>query len=619
MSIRLGALLLPAALSCWLAPLALGAECPIRLRDVTKHTGITFRHTDGSSGRRYLPETVASGLATLDYDNDGKIDLYFLNGRPLPGSSLKEMPKNRLYRNEGGFRFRDETDEAGVGGGAGFGLAVCVGDYDNDGYPDIYISNFGPNVLYHNNGDGTFSDVTARAGVGRGDRVGAGVCFLDAYNHGRLDLFVGNYIKFSYDKHVVDYINGIPRYAGPGRYPRETNMLFRNNGDGTFSDVSEASGIAAHPGYAMGTVSADYDDDGYPDIFVANDTCANFLFHNDGTGKFKEVALRAGVGYDMNGDEQGNMGVDCGDFNNDLLLDFYKTSYQGQYALLFKNLGNGRFRDATLLTGAGGRTPRNVTWGCALVDLDNDGARDLFIVCGHLQDNIEQIDDSTSYKARCMVLRNMLIDTGEEKFVDVSDQCGLTVEASGRGAVFDDLDNDGRIDIVILNSRGEPTVLRNESNPKNHWVQVRLRGVQSNRDGVGARVYVVAGDLKQMDEVHSGRGYQSHWGTRLHFGLGKHDHADRIEVHWPHSGIVDVLENVKVDRLLTIAEGSAPSTAKPMFIYPRRAAANKGVDAATGKPENHGKSQPQWRQGQPWRNARTAGRSSSSAARGTAN
>ena len=562
--------LIVASWACLSVPPSAWAECPIKLRDVTKQTGIAFRHTDGSSGRRYIMETVSAGLATFDYDGDGKTDIYFLNGRPLPGAKTGETPKNHLYRNLGGFRFEDVTDKAGVGGGSGYGLGVCVGDYDNDGYQDLYLNNFGENVLYHNNGDGTFTDVTAKARVGRGHKVGAGACFLDYDNDGKLDLFVGNYLKFSYDKHVEGRTNGFPSYVGPGHYPKETNMLFHNNGDGTFTDVSKESGIAAYPGYAMGAVCADYNNDGHTGIFVANDSCANSLFCNDGHGKFTEVGLKAGIAYDMNGDEQGNMGVECGDYNNDGWLDFFKTSYQGQCALLYKNLGKGRFQDVTLLTGAGARTLRNVTWGCGFVDFENKGARDIFIVCGHLQDNIEAYDDTTSYHARCILLRNMLLETGVEKFVDVSDQCGdgLKVMASGRGVAFEDLDNDGRIDVVILNSRGEPTILRNETQTGNHWVQMRLRGVKSNHDGVGARVYVVAGDLKQMDEVHSGRGYQSHWGTRLHFGLGKHKRVDRIEVHWPRSGIVDILEDVAADRLITIAEGSAPSKLKPLFVYP---------------------------------------------------
>ena len=487
-----------ALLSCLSAAPA-RAECPIKFRDVTAQTGIDFVHTHGGSDRKYIVETVTAGLALFDYDNDGKTDIYFLNGRPLAGTKSKVQPKNRLYRNLGGFRFKDVTDEAGVGGAAGFGLGVCVGDYDNDGYQDLYVSNYGENILYHNNGDGTFTDVTKKAGVGRGRKVGAGACFLDYDNDGYLDLFTANYVKFSEAKPVVQTVSGFPIYAVPSLYPPETHNLFHNNGDGTFTDVSARAGFAAYPTYGMGVVAADYDNDGYPDIFVANDVSPNSLFHNDRRGKFKDVALLAGVACDINGQANANMGVDCADYNNSGLLSFYVTNYQDQLALLFKNIGHGTFEDVTLPSGAGSGTLPYVAWGCGFVDLDNDG----------------------------------------------------------------------RMDVVILNSNDKPTILRNESVTGNHWIQIRLQGVKTNRDGVGTRVYVVAGDLKQMDEVHSGRGYQSHWGTRLHFGLAKNNRVERIEVPWPRSGVVDILEDVPADQLLTIVEGSAPSRLKPLFVYPR--------------------------------------------------
>jgi hypothetical protein len=558
-----------AALLSWLPLAPASAECPIKFRDVTAQTGIDFVHTHGGSGRKYIVENMSAGLATFDYDNDGKIDIYFLNGRPLAGTKTKVQPQNRLYRNLGGFRFQDVTDKAGVGGGAGFGLGVCVGDYDNDGYQDLYLNNYGENILYHNNGDATFTDVTAKAGVGRGRKVGAGACFLDYDNDGLLDLYAANYVKFSEDKPVVLMNNGQHVYPGPKDFLPETHNLFHNNGDGTFTDVSKAAGIAAHPGTGMGMISADYDNDGYPDIFVANDVAQNFLFHNNRDGTFTEVALRAGVALDMNGIPHGNMGLDCADYDHSGLLSFFVTAYQGELKTLYKNLGRGTFKDATLLSGAGSGSLPYVTWGCGFVDFDNAGHRDLFIACGHIDDNVELYDDTTSYRCRCVVLRNM----GNGKFVNVTDQCGdvAKLRISARGVAFDDLDNDGRIDVVILNSNDKPTILRNESVSGNHWIQIRLRGVRTNRDGAGARVYVVAGELTQMDEVHSGRGYQSHWGTRLHFGLAKNKRVERIEVHWPRSGLVDILKDVPADQLLTIVEGSAPSKLKPQFVYPRAA------------------------------------------------
>jgi len=535
------------------------AHGQIRLSNVTRETGITFIHTDGSCGNRYIMETVCCGLALLDYDRDGDLDIYFLNGAPLPGAKAERPPRNALYRNDGGWRFTEVGREAGVAD-TGYGLGVAAADYDNDGDLDLYLNNYGPNVLYRNNGNGTFSDVTSQAGVANGHRVGAGTCFLDVDNDGDLDLFVSNYLLFSEERHTTITHSGFPAYVGPTHYPADPDTLYRNNGDGTFTDVSEESGIAAHTGWGMGTVCADYDNDGDTDIFIANDLCENFLFQNDGTGKFEEVGLVSGAGYDLSGQEQGSMGVDCGDYDNDGWLDFYQTSYQRQWAILFKNLGGGLLEDVTADTGAGADTLTNVTWGNGFVDFDNDGDRDIFVACGHLHDNADRFDDTTRYHARNVLVMN----TGDGKFVNVSDQAGdgMHVKLSSRGAAFDDLDNDGDVDAVILNSRREPTILRNDSPAGHHWLQIRLRGVCSNRDGVGAHVKVIAGDLTQIDEVHSGRGYQSHYGMRLHFGLGPRDRVDRVEVRWIGGGL-DVLKDVTVDRVLTIIEGTRPASTPP--------------------------------------------------------
>jgi hypothetical protein len=304
----------------------------------------------------------------------------------------------------------------------------------------------------------------------------------------------------------------------------------------------------------MGMVCGDYDNDGDTDIFVLNDMKGNFLFQNDGTGKFEDVGLITGIAYNLNGEEHGSMGTDCGDYDNDGLLDFYETSYQTQWATLYRNLGNGMFEDVTPVTGAGTGTLPFVTWGNSFVDFDNDGFRDIFIACGHIQVNIERYDDTSSY----MTPNRVLMNTGDGKFVDVSDKCGdgLKVKLCSRGSGCDDLDNDGDIDVVVLNSRREPTILRNDSPSKGHWIQVRLRGTKSNRNGVGAHVKVVAGDLTLLDEVHSGRGYQSHCGMRLHFGLGSRKRIDRIEVRWIGTQ-TDVFRNVTVDRLVTLTEGNS--------------------------------------------------------------
>jgi len=534
------------------------AEGPIILRDVTKQSGVSFRHTDGGGGQYYIVETVASGLATFDYDGDGLIDIYFLNGRPLRGTkSPGPPPTNRLYRNLGGFRFVDVTDKAGVGD-AGFGLGVAVGDYDNDGLPDIYVNNYGPNVLYRNNGNGTFTDVTKMAGVGRGDRVGAGANFLDIDADGDLDLFVANYIVFTYENHVATIVRGAPFYSGPLSFPKQPNQLFRNNGDGTFSEISAESGIAAHAGTGMGTIALDYDNDGRTDIFVCNDEYWSFLFRNEGAGRFREVALAAGVSANFAGEPVAGMGVDAADYDHDGRLDLFMTDYQRQNPILFKNLGSGMFEDVTMQAGAAAGSFPYIKWGCGFVDFDNDGHPDLFIGCGHLGEFGRKMDLAL-FREADEVPPVLLRNTGDGKFVNVSDSSGdgMRVKLVARGIAFDDLDNDGRVDVVILNSRRPPTLLRNESATGNHWVEIRLRGVKTNRDGVGAHVKVVAGDLAQTAEVHSGRGYQSHYGSRLHFGLGKRDHIHRIEVRWIGGG-VDVLEDVAVDRLLMITEGTSP-------------------------------------------------------------
>ncbi len=542
------------------SPPAAASEGPIVLRDVSAQTGIAFVHSDGGSGKRFIVETVTAGLALFDDDGDGKTDIYFLTGTPLKGTKADTLPTNRLYRNLGGFKFEDVTDAAGVGP-AGYGLGVCVGDYDGDGCPDLYVSNFGPNVLYRNRGNGTFADVTAKAGVGRGNRVGAGACFLDFDGDGQLDLFAANYVVFSYDRPATRYFGGYLRYPGPRDFEPERNTLFHNRGDGTFADVSGSSGVADVAGTGMGIVALDYDNDGDTDIFVCNDLGANFLYQNDGKGRFREVGLAAGVAYNFEAAPTASMAPDAADYDHDGWLDIYLTDYQGEWPCLYKNLRDGSFEDVTIQAGAGGGTFPYIKWGCGFADFDNDGHKDLFVANGHIEEFIEKLDPSTAYAPGNTVLRN----TGDGRFVDVTRSAGdgLRVRASGRGVAFDDLDGDGRIDVVVLNSNAPPTVLRNESQNNHHWLQIELRGAKTNRDGIGARVRVTAGNLVQIDEVHSGRGYQSHWGSRLHFGLGNRDRVDRVEVRWIGGG-VDLFENLPADRTVTLTEGEGrgPDAAK---------------------------------------------------------
>ncbi len=542
--------------------LSTGADSPIQLTDVTEQTGITFEHTDGSSGRYYIVECMSAGLALFDYDNDQDIDIYFLNGGALPGTNFETPPRNALYRNDGNWRFIDVTEHSGLGD-PGHGLGVAVGDYDNDGDPDVYVTNFGPNKLFRNNGDGTFADVTEQAGVANGFKVGAGPNFLDIDGDGDLDLFVSSYGDFTYDNHDARTMKGHPAYAGPKSYEPTPDALYRNDGDGTFTNISKASGLLSSAGTGMGTVCLDYDDDGDTDIFVGNDLMPNFLWENDGTGRFEEIGLLAGVACNMDGDDMGTMGAGCGDYDNDGLLDLYVTAYQDQTPSLYRNSRDGVFEDVTFVTGAGVGTTHTVHWGNDFVDFDNDGDRDLFVAMGHLQDNVELWDKRGSYRTTNLLFLN----GGKGKFIDISESAGdgLKARFSSRGVGFDDLDNDGDVDAVVLNSRCRPTVLRNDSPRQGHWLQITLRGARGNRDRVGARVKLIAGDLTLVDEVHSGRGYQSHYGTRLYFGLGVRKRIDRIEVRWI-GGRTDTFRDVPVDQHVLLIEGD--SAAKALSAAP---------------------------------------------------
>lgn len=495
--------------------------------------GIDYIHTDGSSGERYIVESVVGSLAVFDYDGDGWTDIYFINGAPLPGSAISPPPKNRLYRNLGNWTFVDVTDQAGVGD-MGYGMGVVVGDYDQDGDPDLFISNFGTNVLYANNGDGTFTDVTLSSGVRGPHRFGAGNSFFDMDRDGDLDLYCASYVEFQYSDHKVRTIAGKAFHTGPNDYPPAADILFRNEGDGTFTDVSLAAGIATFKAPGMGTLAADFNDDGQVDVFVANDQQANYLWINDGAGNFQEQALLAGLAYDRAGRANANMGNDFADIDGDGLFDLVTTSYQEEMPVYYRGLGMGMFQDETNLARLDPSLTAHVTWGIGAVDFDNDRDRDLFIACGHFLDNIRFIDDRTDVKVQDYLLAN----NGAGKFSNATKWGGsfFDIVESSRGAAFDDLDNDGDVDIVVVNVNAAPSLGRTVVTAPHRGLAIRLIGTVSNRDAVGSQLTVDdhAGQTQKL-VVLAGQGYESYYGQRLYVGLGTQvaDQPIEILVTWP--------------------------------------------------------------------------------------
>lgn len=525
-----------------------GKSGSIALR-LLKPPPVPFQHTVGSSGERYVVEPMTAGLALLDYDGDGFIDVYFINGAPLPGTpKVDPPPTNHLYRNLGDWRFVDVTESAQVGD-TGYGLGVAAGDVDNDGDPDIYVSNFADDVFYINNGDGTFTEAANACGLNDGSRFGAGVCMLDIENDGNLDIYCANYQYFTFDKHFQQTIGDYQYHPGPHDFPPADDLLFRSKGDGTFTDISATSGIRVKPAPGMGVVSADFDGNGAADILVANDSFANFLFLNDGTGHFTEDALIAGVALDRMARPNGNMGIDCGDVDNDGLLDIFTTTYQDEMPVLYRQVAVGFFEDVTNRAKIASGLLPHVTWGLGIVDFDNDADKDLYVACGHFLDNIKHLDDRTSVKVNNFVMQN----NGKGIFDDVTEAVGAAAEPieSSRGAAFDDLDNDGLIDIVVVNADTAPSFIENQS-PVQQWIAIELSGTRSTRDAAGAIVRVRTETQTQMSVVHLGRSYQSHFGTRLHFGLGERTKGV-IEVRWP-SGKVQTLNFTDPNRVLRIIE-----------------------------------------------------------------
>jgi hypothetical protein len=540
-----------AAPRSWPAP---SGASTVTFVDIAHAAGITFCHDNAASREKYLIETMGSGCGWIDYDQNGLLDLYLVNGAATRAYTPKQPLRSALYRNNGDGTFTDVTLRAGVGAEGLFGMGVAVGDYDNDGYPDLLILGYGRSILYHNNGDGTFTDVTARAGVANAGRWASSAAWFDYDNDGKLDLVIANYVDWSPERNFYcgDRGPGLRSYCHPDDFHGEIPTLYHNNGDGTFSDVSKSSGVGLKAGNGLGIVTFDYDNDGWQDIFIANDHMPNFLFHNNRDGTFREVGYMAGVAVSEDGQFEAGMGTDAADTTGDGRLDLIVGHLDMQLARVYQNLGDQTFEDATLRSKLSYATYHISTFGTRFMDYDNDGWRDLFMANGHVLDNIELYHAETKYAEPKLMFRN----TGHGVFENVSDRLGPDFARLrvSRGAAIGDFDNDGDLDILVNNCGQPPQLLRNDGGSANHWLEIFLIGTKSNRDAVGARVKVSAGELVLYDQRKGGMSYQSAQDPRLHFGLGQQTKVDAIEILWP-SGTATKLTNIKADQIVAIKEG----------------------------------------------------------------
>jgi enediyne biosynthesis protein E4 len=532
--------------------------------NVARESGLNAKTTFGGEHKnKYLLETTGCGVAFYDYDNDGWLDIFLVNGSRLEGFPAGTEPTSHLFRNNRDGTFTDVTAKAGVAH-SGWGQGVCIGDYDNDGWEDLFVTYYGKNVLYHNNGDGTFTDVSQKAGVaGKGTRWNTGCAFVDYDRDGHLDLFVANYIDMDLATAPVPesgpcLYKGVLVACGPPGLQGGKNILYHNNRDGTFADVSEAAGIfRANGTYGLGVLTADLDNDGWPDIYVANDSTASALYQNKKNGKFEDIAIEAGCALSPDGKPQAGMGIAAADYDLDGNLDIVKTNFAGDTPSLYHNLGGGNFEDATFTAGLGAHT-QFLGWGCGFFDFDNDGWPDILICNGHVYPEVEQLKTEAGYAQRKLLYRNLR----NGHFADISLQVGpgISDPAACRGCAFGDFDNDGDIDVVVNTVNDYPQLLRCDSKRANNWIKVRTIGTKSNRSGIGARIACVThvpGESKphrQIDEVRSGGSYISQNDLRIHFGLGKAEQVDLLEIRWP-SGQADTIKDMKANQLIFVKEG----------------------------------------------------------------
>ncbi len=536
----------------------------ISFLNVAKEAGLNARTIFGGEHKnKYLLETTGCGVAFYDFDNDGWLDIFLVNGTRLEGFPAGQEPTSHLFKNNRDGTFTDVTAKAGLIH-SGWGQGVCIGDYDNDGFEDLFVTYFGKNVLYHNNGDGTFTDVSEKAGVaGKKTRWGTGCAFVDYDKDGRLDLFVANYIDLDLATAPVPesgpcLYKGVMVACGPPGLTGGKNILYHNNGDGTFTDVSEAAGITAANGtFGLGVLVADFDNDGWPDIYVANDSTPSALYQNKKNGKFVDIGIEAGCALSSDGKPQAGMGISAADYDLDGNLDLVKTNFAGDTPSLYRNRGGAQFDDATFTGGLGAHT-QFLGWGCGFFDMDNDGWPDILICNGHVYPEVGQLKTEAGYAQRKLLYKNLR----NGRFEDVSFKAGpgISEPFASRGCAFGDFDNDGDIDIVVNPVNDFPQLLRCDSGTGNNWIKVRTIGVKSNRSGIGARVRCVThpADEKaphsQIDEVRSGGGYLSQNDLRVHFGIGKASKVELLEVKWP-SGQVDTLKDVTVNQLVFVKEG----------------------------------------------------------------